>query len=79
MVIPECLYAPSLPFLNDLLKTEPLTALDLLVVFALSTLGVRRDPLGPRGAPGRPLAATAKERTGCPMTRRIPLAPQFSG
>ena len=39
MVIPECLYAPSLPFLNDLLKTEPLTALDLLVVFALSTLG----------------------------------------
>jgi Ca2+-transporting ATPase len=28
-----------LPFLNDLLKTQPLTALDLLVVFALSTLG----------------------------------------
>src|SRR6516162_321601 len=28
-----------LPFLNDLLKTEPLTGLDLLVVFALSTLG----------------------------------------
>jgi Ca2+-transporting ATPase len=28
-----------LPFLNDLLKTKPLTALDLLVVFALSTLG----------------------------------------
>ena len=28
-----------LPFLNDLLKTEPLSALDLLVVFALSTLG----------------------------------------
>lgn len=28
-----------LPFLNDLLKTRPLTALDLLVVFALSTLG----------------------------------------
>ena len=26
-------------FLNDLLKTRPLTALDLLVVFALSTLG----------------------------------------
>lgn len=26
-----------LPFLNDLLKTKPLTALDLLVVFALST------------------------------------------
>ena len=28
-----------LPFLNDLLKTRPLTGLDLLVVFALSTLG----------------------------------------
>jgi len=28
-----------LPFFNDLLKTKPLTALDLLVVFALSTLG----------------------------------------
>jgi Ca2+-transporting ATPase len=28
-----------LPLLNDLLKTKPLTALDLLVVFALSTLG----------------------------------------
>jgi P-type Ca2+ transporter type 2C len=28
-----------LPFLNDLLKTEPLTGLDLLVVFALSSLG----------------------------------------
>jgi P-type Ca2+ transporter type 2C len=28
-----------LPFLNDLLKTEPLTGLDLLVVFALSVLG----------------------------------------
>jgi hypothetical protein len=28
-----------LPFFNDLLKTEPLTGLDLLVVFALSTLG----------------------------------------
>ena len=28
-----------LPFLNDLLKTEPLTGLDLLVVVALSTLG----------------------------------------
>jgi len=28
-----------LPFLNDLLKTKPLTGLDLLVVFALSTLG----------------------------------------
>ena len=28
-----------LPFLNDLLKTEPLSGLDLLVVFALSTLG----------------------------------------
>jgi Ca2+-transporting ATPase len=28
-----------LPFLNDLLKTEPLSGLDLLVVFALSALG----------------------------------------
>jgi Ca2+-transporting ATPase len=28
-----------LPFLNDLLKTEPLSGLDLLVVVALSTLG----------------------------------------
>ena len=28
-----------LPFLNDLLKTQPLTGLDLLVVCALSTLG----------------------------------------
>lgn len=28
-----------LPFLNDLLKTTPLSGLDLLVVFALSTLG----------------------------------------
>jgi Ca2+-transporting ATPase len=28
-----------LPFLNNLLKTEPLTGLDLLVVVALSTLG----------------------------------------
>ncbi len=28
-----------LPFLNDLLKTKPLTGLDLLVVFALSLLG----------------------------------------
>lgn len=28
-----------LPFLNDLVKTRPLTALDLLVVCALSALG----------------------------------------
>ena len=31
--------AVYLPFLNDLLKTEPLTGLDLLVVFVLSILG----------------------------------------
>jgi Ca2+-transporting ATPase len=46
-----------LPFLNDLLKTEPLTGLDLLVVFALSTLGyaaIRLDRVIHKGGHWRP-------------------------
>jgi hypothetical protein len=46
-----------LPFLNDLLKTRPLTALDLLVVFALSTLGyaaIRLDRVLHRDGQWRP-------------------------
>lgn len=52
-----------LPFLNDLLKTRPLSALDLAVVFALSTLGyaairldrvVHRDPADPGTRHGPP-------------------------
>jgi hypothetical protein len=48
-----------LPFLNDLLKTKPLTVLDLVVVVALSTLGyaairldriVHKDHSGRNGA-----------------------------
>ena len=48
-----------LPFLNDLLKTKPLTALDLLVVFALSTLGyaaIRLDRIVHRDGRWRPAA-----------------------
>jgi Ca2+-transporting ATPase len=43
-----------LPFLNDLLKTEPLHLTDLLIVFALSTLGyaaIRLDQIVHRGKP----------------------------
>lgn len=49
-----------LPFLNDLLKTKPLTGLDLLVVFALSTLGyaaIRLDRVLHRDGRWRPRAA----------------------
>ena len=45
-----------LPLLKDLLKTKPLTGLDLLVVFALHPR-VRRDTPQPRHAPRRPLVA----------------------
>jgi P-type Ca2+ transporter type 2C len=48
-----------LPLLNDLLKTSPLTAFDLLVVFALSTLGyaaVRLDRVVHRDGRWRPSA-----------------------
>ena len=49
-----------LPFFNDLLKTEPLTVLDLLVVFALSTLGyaaIRLDRVVHKGGRWWPSAA----------------------
>jgi Ca2+-transporting ATPase len=59
-----------LPFLNDLLKTEPLTWLDLLVVFALSLLGyaaIRFDRIIHRERPpagrGASPAATKRELT----------------
>jgi Ca2+-transporting ATPase len=58
------------PFLNDLLKTEPLTWLDLLVVFALSLLGyaaIRLDrivhPERPPAARGDLPAAAERQRT----------------
>ncbi len=59
-----------LPFLNDLLKTRPLTALDLLVVFALSTLGyaaIRLDRVVHRDGRWRP---RVRRRGGTP--RHLP-------
>ena len=56
-----------LPFLNDLLKTRPLTALDLLVVFALSTLGyaaIRLDRVVHRDGRWRP--GVRRRRPGAP-------------
>ena len=52
-----------LPFLNDLLKTEPLTGLDLLVVVALSTLGyaaIRLDRVVHPDGGWRPRARRAR-------------------
>ena len=54
-----------LPFLNDLLKTQPLTGLDLLVVCALSTLGyaaIRLDRVVHRDGRWRP----RRRRPGAP-------------
>ena len=54
-----------LPFLNDLLKTEPLHVTDLLIVFALSTLGyaaIRLDRIVHRGKPPTRRRAEAQER-----------------
>ena len=59
--------AVYLPFLNDLLKTRPLTALDLLVVFALSTLGyaaVRLDRVLHKDGRWRP--GTGRRHPGAP-------------
>jgi hypothetical protein len=47
-------WSVSLPFLRELLHTEPLTGLDLLVVFLVSTLTgnlqtVRRPAAAPEG------------------------------
>jgi Ca2+-transporting ATPase len=56
-----------LPFLNDLLKTEPLSGLDLLVVFALSTLGyaaIRLDRVVHRD--GRWWPGAARRRSNVP-------------
>jgi Ca2+-transporting ATPase len=56
-----------LPFLNDLLKTKPLTGLDLLVVFALSTLGyaaIRLDRVLHKDGRWRP--AARRPRPGTP-------------
>jgi Ca2+-transporting ATPase len=56
-----------LPFLNDLLKTQPLTSPDLLVVFALSTLGyaaIRLDRVMHRDGRWRPSAR--RRRPGAP-------------
>jgi P-type Ca2+ transporter type 2C len=56
-----------LPFLNDLLKTQPLTALELLVVFALSTLGyaaIRLDRVLHRDGRWRP--GVRRRRPGVP-------------
>jgi Ca2+-transporting ATPase len=55
-----------LPFLNDLLKTRPLTALDLLVVFALSTLGyaaIRLDRVMHKDGRWRPAARRRRAGT----------------
>jgi Ca2+-transporting ATPase len=56
-----------LPFLNDLLKTKPLTAFDLLVVFVLSTLGyaaIRLDRVVHKDGRWRP--AAWRRRPGTP-------------
>jgi P-type Ca2+ transporter type 2C len=58
-----------LPLLNDLLKTEPLTGLDLAVVFALSTLGyaaIRLDRVLHRD--GRWWPHRGRRRPGSPCT-----------
>ena len=56
-----------LPFLNDLLKTKPLTVLDLLVVFALSTLGyaaIRLDRIVHKDGRWRPGAGRRRPGQG---------------
>lgn len=57
----------SLPFRNDLLKTRPLTGLELLVVFAVSTLGyaaIRLDRVMHKDGRWRP--RTSFRRPGAP-------------
>ena len=56
------------PFFNDLLKTRPLTALDLLVVFALSTLGYAAIRLDWPNAPNADLSIAYNT----PMSAAIP-------
>lgn len=51
-----------LPFLRELLHTEPLTGLDLLVVFLASTPRVRRGTAGPHQVPPNP--APRRSRAG---------------
>jgi P-type Ca2+ transporter type 2C len=63
-----------LPLLNDLLKTQPLTGLDLLVVFALSTLGyaaIRLDRVVHPDGRWRP---RARPRPGAPRRGAFPPA-----
>jgi Ca2+-transporting ATPase len=72
-----------LPFLQELLHTQPLTGLDLAVVFLASTLGYaavrldrvvfrRQRPADPPGVAsgGRPQSQTLRVPARCRYTRR---------
>ena len=61
-----------LPFLNDLLKTKPLRLTDLLIVFALSTLGyaaIRLDRIVHRGKPPTRRPAQPQEKQAAQLTK----------